>query len=203
MVRMSLSETSRDQKRADIVFAAKKLFKRFGVKKTTMRDIASEANLAVGTLYLYFKNRDEVVLACAEAFEQAHLNASKTAIEGTGSPGQRLKDYILTRFRASADTRTSDSHVAEIARAVIRVRPTRLEDESKIMQHTVLELFAQAQRDGTFHINDPQRDMMVFLYSIAWFFPVEKSEFLPEPQESVLTSLIDWFIEVWSSGKPS
>ena len=201
MVRISLSETSRDQKRAEIVFAAKKLFKRFGVKKTTMREIASEANLAVGTLYLYFKNRDEVVLACAEAFEQAHLTASKAAIEGIDSPAQRLKDYILTRFRASAETRTSDSHVAEIARAVIRVRPTRLEDESKIMQNTVLELFAQAQRDGTLHIKDPQREMMVFLYSIAWFFPVEKSEFLPEPQESVLTSLIDWFIEVWSPAK--
>jgi AcrR family transcriptional regulator len=202
VARTSLSESSKDQKRLEIISAARKLFKRFGVKKTTMRDIAAEAGLAVGTLYLYFENRDAVVLACAEAFEQAHLAAAKQALEESeesGSPAQRLKQYILGRFRASAETRTSDSHVAEIARAVIRVRPTRLEDESKIMQNTVLELFAQGNKDGSFHIEEPARDMIVFLYSIAWFFPIEKSEFLPEPDEAVLASLIDWFIMKWSS----
>lgn len=198
MARTSLSESSKELKRKEIISAARKLFKRFGVKKTTMRDIASEAGLAVGTLYLYFDNRDEVVLACAQAFEQTHLEAARLAVQNSGPPGKRLKEYILSRFRAAAETRTSDSHVAEIARAVFRVRPTRLEDESKIMQSTILELFAQGTKDGSFHIADPARDMMVFLYSIAWFFPVEQSEFLPEPQESILANLIDWFIDTWS-----
>lgn len=67
------------------------------------------------------------------------------------------------------------------------------------MQHTILELFAQGSKDGSFRIADPNRDMMIFLYSIAWFFPIEKSEFLPEPEESVLAKLIDWFIEKWSA----
>ncbi len=191
-------EQLKDKKKSDILSAAKKLFGKYGVKKTTMRDIAAEAGLAVGTLYLYFENRDEVVLACAEAFEQVHKATATAAIAGDGTPAERLKEYILARFRAAADTRTSDSHVAEIARAVVRVRPTRLEDESKIMQATVLELFSQGHQSGQFHISDPPRAMMVFLYSIAWFFPIEKSEFMPEPDESVLANLIDWFIETWT-----
>ncbi len=191
-------EQIKDQKRNDILSAAKKLFGKYGVKKTTMRDIATESGLAVGTLYLYFENRDEVVLACAEAFEQVHKSTAKAAVDGEGNPADRLKHYIVARFRAAAETRTSDSHVAEIARAVVRVRPTRLEDESKIMQETVLQLFEQGNRSGQFHIADPPRAMMVFLYSIAWFFPIEKSEFMPEPDESVLSNLIDWFIETWS-----
>jgi AcrR family transcriptional regulator len=198
VARTSLSESSKELKRAQIIFSARKLFKRFGVKKTTMRDIATEAGLAVGTLYLYFANRDEVVLACAQAFEEAHLESARLAVGKTGPPAERLKDYILSRFRAAAETRTSESHVAEIARAVFRVRPTRMEDESKIMQDTILELFAQGVRDGSLHITAPERDMMVFLYSIAWFFPIEKSEFQPEPQESTLASIIDWFIAAWS-----
>lgn len=163
-----------------------------------MRDIAAESGLAVGTLYLYFENRDEVVLACADEFEQVHHETASAAVKGEGTPADRLKQYILARFRAAAETRTSDSHVAEIARAVVRVRPTRLEDESLIMQRTVLELFAQGNKSGQFHISDPPRAMMVFLYSIAWFFPIEKSEFIPEPDESVLANLIDWFVETWS-----
>jgi TetR/AcrR family fatty acid metabolism transcriptional regulator len=188
----------RDQKRNDILNAAKKLFRKFGVKKTTMRDIASEAGLAVGTLYLYFENRDDVVLACAEAFEQIHKDQANNAVEGEGDVVTRLKEYILTRFRAAAETRTSDSHVAEIAREVVRVRPTRLQDESKIMQETILKLYAQGAEASQFHIADPQRTMMVFLYSIAWFFPIEKSEFIPEPEELVLANVVDWFIEAWS-----
>lgn len=191
-------EQSKDQKKNDILNAAKKLFRKYGVKKTTMRDIASEAGLAVGTLYLYFENRDEVVLACAEEFEQVHKNEAKKAIDGEGEPAARLKEYIMTRFRAAAETRTSDSHVAEIAREVVRVRPTRLQDESKIMQETVLALFAQGADCGQFHIADPPRAMMVFLYSIAWFFPIELSEFVPAPEESVLSNVVDWFIETWS-----
>lgn len=191
-------EQTKDQKKNDILAAAKKLFRRYGVKKTTMRDIAAESGLAVGTLYLYFENRDEVVLACADEFEQVHHETASAAVKGEGTPADRLKQYILARFRAAAETRTSDSHVAEIARAVVRVRPTRLEDESLIMQRTVLELFAQGNKSGQFHISDPPRAMMVFLYSIAWFFPIEKSEFIPEPDESVLANLIDWFVETWS-----
>jgi len=163
-----------------------------------MRDIAAEAGLAVGTLYLYFENRDDVVLACAEAFEKIHKEQAKKAVAAEGELSARLKEYILTRFRAAAETRTSDSHVAEIAREVVRVRPTRLQDESKIMQETILKFFAQGAESGRFHIADPQRAMMVFLYSIAWFFPIEKSEFMPEPEESVLANIVDWFIETWS-----
>ncbi|MCC6978457.1 MAG: TetR/AcrR family transcriptional regulator [Candidatus Melainabacteria bacterium] len=188
----------KDQKRNDILNAAKKLFRKYGVKKTTMRDIAAEAGLAVGTLYLYFENRDDVVLACAEAFEKIHKEQAKKAVAAEGELSARLKEYILTRFRAAAETRTSDSHVAEIAREVVRVRPTRLQDESKIMQETILKFFAQGAESGRFHIADPQRAMMVFLYSIAWFFPIEKSEFMPEPEESVLANIVDWFIETWS-----
>lgn len=181
--------------------AAKKLFQKYGVKKTTMRDLAAEAGLAVGTLYLYFRNRDEVVLACAEAFEKFHIDSARQAIEGEGSPSKRLKQYCLERFRAAAETRTSESHIAEIAREVVRVRPTRLQDESKIMQDTILELFSQGIKSEAFSIKDPVRDMMIFLYSIAWFFPIEKSEFTPEPDEETLANLIDWFIDVWTGAR--
>ena len=75
----------KDQKRNDILNAAKKLFRKYGVKKTTMRDIAAEAGLAVGTLYLYFENRDDVVLACAEAFETIHKEQAKKRLRQRAS----------------------------------------------------------------------------------------------------------------------
>jgi len=40
--------------------AAKRVFSNHGFSKATMEDIANEAELSPGTLYLYFKNKDEL-----------------------------------------------------------------------------------------------------------------------------------------------
>ncbi len=40
--------------------AAKRVFSAKGFNKSTMEDIAKEAELSPGTLYLYFKNKDEL-----------------------------------------------------------------------------------------------------------------------------------------------
>ena len=42
------------------MIAAKRIFSLKGFNKATMEDIANEAELSPGTLYLYFKNKDEL-----------------------------------------------------------------------------------------------------------------------------------------------
>lgn len=52
-------ERSRRQARADrILDAAKELLQRWGYKKTTIDDIAKQANVAKGTIYLHWKTRE-------------------------------------------------------------------------------------------------------------------------------------------------
>ena len=44
----------------EIVKAAQHVFARYGFRKTTMEEIASEAHRAKSSLYYYFKSKDEV-----------------------------------------------------------------------------------------------------------------------------------------------
>jgi len=53
-------ERERERRRQQIIVAAKRVFSEKGFTKTTMEDIAREAELSPGTLYLYFKNKDEL-----------------------------------------------------------------------------------------------------------------------------------------------
>lgn len=53
-------ERERERRRQQIMVAAKRVFAEKGLNKTTMEDIAREAELSPGTLYLYFKNKDEL-----------------------------------------------------------------------------------------------------------------------------------------------
>lgn len=48
--------------RETIICAALKLFQEKGCDKTTIRDIAKEANVALGAAYYYFRSKDELVL---------------------------------------------------------------------------------------------------------------------------------------------
>jgi YD repeat-containing protein len=56
-------EREREERRAQIVLAAANVFKSKGFSASTMDDIATEAELSKGTLYLYFKSKDELFLA--------------------------------------------------------------------------------------------------------------------------------------------
>ena len=53
-------EREKERRRQQIMVAAKRVFSEKGFTKSTMEDIASEAELSPGTLYLYFKNKDEL-----------------------------------------------------------------------------------------------------------------------------------------------
>ncbi len=50
----------RERRRQQIMVAARRVFSAKGLEKSTMEDIAKEAELSPGTLYLYFRNKDEL-----------------------------------------------------------------------------------------------------------------------------------------------
>ena len=56
-------DRERRQRRQQIVDAARKVFSAKGFKGATMEDIAREAELSPATLYLYFRNKDELYAA--------------------------------------------------------------------------------------------------------------------------------------------
>ncbi len=50
----------KERRRQLILIAAKRVFSEKGFSKSTMENIASEAELSLGTLYQYFKNKEEL-----------------------------------------------------------------------------------------------------------------------------------------------
>lgn len=53
-------EREKERRRQQIVVAAKRVFAEKGFGRATMEDIANEAELSPGTLYLYFKSKDDL-----------------------------------------------------------------------------------------------------------------------------------------------
>ena len=55
-----------DQKRTMILEAALKRFKRFGLSKTTMEEIARDLEISKGSLYYYFSDKESIYVAVVE-----------------------------------------------------------------------------------------------------------------------------------------
>jgi len=184
-------------KPAKIIDAARKRFRYYGIQKTTMQEIAQDAGVAVGTLYLYFGNKDELVVACADKFVEHHREQLATVLAASGTAEEKLRSYIVARFRMSQEIRTSSRHAAEIARAVLRVKPDRIEEEGQMMWQAVVQILKRGIDDRAFNIESPEDDAKVFLYSIAWFFPNALSKVSTAPSEEDLLLVVNWFINAW------
>ncbi|NOX33391.1 MAG: TetR/AcrR family transcriptional regulator [Deltaproteobacteria bacterium] len=53
-------QREKEKRKKEIITAARKVFSNKGFNTATMEEIASEAELSPGTLYLYFKNKEEL-----------------------------------------------------------------------------------------------------------------------------------------------
>lgn len=94
-------EREKEQRKNDIIDAAERVFFKKGHEIATMDDVANEAELSKGTLYLYFKNKEDLYLAIHlrgnkilhSLFEKAVKN-EKSGIEKTRSIGMAYVDYF-------------------------------------------------------------------------------------------------------------
>ncbi|MEO0146416.1 MAG: TetR/AcrR family transcriptional regulator [candidate division WOR-3 bacterium] len=59
-------EQKKERKRREILSAARRVFSERGYYQATMDEIASEAGVAKGTLYLYYPSKAHLLLACVK-----------------------------------------------------------------------------------------------------------------------------------------
>lgn len=190
-------------KRQRIIQAARARFRHYGIQKTTMQEVAGDADVAVGTLYRYFKDKDDLVVACADDFVARHQGEIDAILGSERSPDDKLRGYILGRYRHCREVGTASQHAAELARAVIRVKPERRQDEAAMMQRTIMAIILDGKERGIYHCPDPERYTMVFLLSIAFFFPTATMDLVEWPKEEWLLMVLDWFIDVWKRPRDS
>ena len=81
----------RERRRRQIIIAAKRVFSIKGFSRTTMEDIAREAELSPGTLYLYFKNKNELYASLSvESLEYLYRQLKRVYSLESQSPRRRI-----------------------------------------------------------------------------------------------------------------
>ena len=84
-------EREKERRRQQIIVAAKRVFSENGFNKATMEDIAKEAELSPGTLYLYFKNKEELYASLSlRILQYLHIRVTHVNKDAALSPEQKL-----------------------------------------------------------------------------------------------------------------
>jgi AcrR family transcriptional regulator len=102
-----ITEAKRESRRQQILDAALTCFSRNGFHNTTTADIVRESGVAQGTLYLYFKTKDDIIVALADDRHQgdAYINA---LAQSEQDPVQGLVLLIEIHGRSLNDPHRAD-----------------------------------------------------------------------------------------------
>lgn len=159
-------------RRSSILTAAARLFGHYGPRKTSVADIAREAAVGVGTVYLEFRSKDAILAALSEAHHRRVLGAVERAW-GPGRPvAERLAAALDARFEAFLDFSREGAHAAELFRchhceAIERAHRAYREEERRLFAR----FLQQGDATGELAVDDAEATAVVLLSAYAAFAP--------------------------------
>lgn len=122
--RAARTGTRKQSSEQAIIAAAQSCFERFGIKKTSMEDIAQEAGISRATMYRHFANKDAIVEAIS-IVEAENVNRQiRAQLAGRASLEDTLVECIFLATRIGHDNRQIRILLDYPATTSVNARPT-------------------------------------------------------------------------------
>jgi TetR/AcrR family fatty acid metabolism transcriptional regulator len=142
-------------KRERILHSAERVFALKGYYGAKVSDIAEDAGVADGTIYLYFKSKDDLLISLFEAqMERVHA-ALAGATEGVADASEKLRRFI----RAYMDLTAENRHGAEVIAIELRQSAKFMKEYKNPRFAEFLKLLAgiiaEGQKSGAFRADVP------------------------------------------------
>jgi TetR/AcrR family fatty acid metabolism transcriptional regulator len=142
-------------KRDVILKAATEVFARRGYFQSQVADVARAAGVAAGTVYLYFRSKDDLLASIFERTMKETLVAGESAIAGVDDPRERLRR--IARLHLERMGRDRDLAVVfqvelrQSTKFMERFSSTYLRDYLGIIRDTIADGQATGVFRGTFN----------------------------------------------------
>lgn len=147
-----------------ILDAADRLLARYGYRKMTIDDLASEVGIGKGTIYLRFKSKEEIVLARVDRIVDAVVRRMEVIASGRLGTPEKVRRMLIFRVMHRFD---SVQHYTESLSEVLRdLRLELLERRERYFQREAIPIAAvlrEGQASGTFrrHASLPTARVMI------------------------------------------
>ena len=196
----------RERRRQQIIVAAKRVFSEKGFLKSTMEDIAREAELSPGTLYLYFKNKDELYASLSlRILQYLNIRLEDVKKEKDINPRQKIasiKEALYDVYQFDPMILINMFHLQ--SSETLKNLSSPLLDNITELSRTSLEVLAQIFNAGTsqneFLDRHPNAiaDIVWSLFTgvVLW----EESKRMIDDEKDYLKQTLDVAFEIFARG---
>lgn len=131
-------------KRDLILRAATRVFAQNGFFQSQVADVARVAGVAAGTVYLYFKGKDDLLVSIFERSMSEVIGEGRAAVEGIADPADRLRRIAHLHLGRLG----RDKHLAVVFQVELRQSVKFMERFSATFLQDYLKLIRDAIADG-------------------------------------------------------
>ena len=197
--RFSRREEEKQRQRSEMFGAALELFSQKGFYNVSMQEIAQRADFAIGTVYKFFKNKEDLYKSMLIEKAQEFHKILKQVLDTKGDPLTVLRDYVAAKGTVFAENVESVRlYFAETQGASYNIK-AGLDRDIQSLYDEVLEkltsLFKAGIRKKLFRKLDPYY-MAVALEGLTnsfLFCWLEDTE--AHPYEQNVTLMTDMFLQ--------
>jgi len=196
----------RERRRQQIIAASKRVFLSKGASRVTIKDIADEAELSPGTLYIYFKNKDELYASLSIRILK-HLNLRLQRVrENKELPyDQKINSVkqafcevyevdppMLINLYHLQSSETLENISAELFDEIMSLSRQCLKTLSKI--------FAKGIQAGSYVSVDPRRTALILWSMFSGLVVWEESKRALDPRRDFLQPTLEIAFEIFKRG---
>ena len=196
-------EREKLRQRHEMMAAALDLFSEKGYHNVSMHEIAAKAEFAIGTLYKFFSNKEDLYKALILELSDRFHAALSTAIESPGDEIEKLRRYVQTKGEVFRDkAATIRLYFAETRGASFNIMAgvdQDIRNRRERFLECIAEIFASGIRAGRFHpIANPYilavaLDSLCNAFLFLWLENPEKHSY-PESPDTILNILFKGLI---------
>jgi len=141
------------EKYHQILEAAVKVFAEQGFFQSTVAQVAKQAGVADGTIYLYFKNKDDILIQFYEYKTRQVFDKFRKAVDSTDQAELKLRNLVRTHLEEFQ----KDINMAIVYQAEThqhrRLAQDVIKEISKWYRDIITEVVELGQQEGTMHRN--------------------------------------------------
>ena len=159
-----------------ILDATDRLLALFGYRKMTVEDIAAEAGIGKGTIYLHFSSKEEVVLSHIDRIVDRLKERLREIARSDATAAERIRLMLLTRVLVRFDsiqhyTQSLNDLLAALRPGLLRRRAQYFEAEAQIFA----EVLSDGTRSGEFSFDDEYATAHALLQATNGLLPYSLS----------------------------
>jgi AcrR family transcriptional regulator len=199
-------EREKERRRQQIIVAAKRVFSEKGFNKATMEDIAKEAELSPGTLYLYFKNKEELYASLSlRILQYLHIRVSHVHKEPDASPTDKLDALMVAMY----DVYDFDPLIiinmfhlqsSETLKNLSDDLLQEIKDLSKKSINAIADIFSEGIQAGVFATHHPNALADIFWSMFSGVVLWEASKKIVNEKKDYLKETLKTAFEIFRGG---